>query len=138
MFLYFKVSKCISMMSLCLCLQTNRPKKLIILSFNGLLCYFPHSVVWHGNAWMFGKNIDKKTVEVKIRVEHFVFQAFKYFYIVILSYMKLGDVLEVFHMFMLETFLEWFIFIWGCEQCSKTSSQISLGYHYYLKDLKQV
>jgi hypothetical protein len=64
---------------------------------------------------MFGKNIDKKKMEVKIGVEHFFFQAFKYFYIVILSCMKLGDVLEVLPMFMPKTFLEWFIFIWGCE-----------------------
>jgi hypothetical protein len=54
-------------------------------------------------------------MEVKIGVEHFVSQAFKYFYIVILSSMKLGDVLEVLPMFMPETFLERFIFIWGCE-----------------------
>jgi len=39
---------------------------------------------------------------------------------------------------MLETFLEWFIFIWGHEQCSKMFGQISFGSHYYLKDLEQV
>jgi hypothetical protein len=37
-----------------------------------------------------------------------------------------------------ETFLERFIFIWGCEQCSKTFGQISRGSHYYLKDLKRM
>jgi hypothetical protein len=52
--------------------------------------------------------------------------------------MKLEDVLEVFPMLMLESFLDCFIFIWGCEQCSKTSSEISPGSHYYLKDLKHV
>jgi hypothetical protein len=31
-----------------------------------------------------------------------------------------------------------FVFIWGHEQCSKMTSQISLGSHYYLKDLKFV
>jgi hypothetical protein len=76
---------------------------------------------------MFGKNIDRNKMEAKTRVEHFLFQAFKYFYIVILSCMKLGDVLEVLPMLMLETFLEQVIFIWGHEQCSKTSGQISLG-----------
>ncbi len=136
--LYFKVSICIAMMGSCLCLQIDRPKKLIILNINGLLCYFSHFAVCHGNARMFGKNIDKKKMGVKTRVEDFVSQAFKYFYIVILSCMKLGDVLEVFPMFMLETFLELFIFIWGHEQCSKTFGQISLGSHYYLKDLKQM
>jgi hypothetical protein len=138
MLLYLKVSKCISMMSSCLCLQIDRPKKLLILSVNGLLCYFPHCVVWHRNAQMFGKNIDRNKVEVKTRVEHFLSRAFNYFYIVILTCMKLGDVLEVLPMFMLETFLERFIFIWGREQCSKTSGQISFRFHYYLKDLKWV
>jgi hypothetical protein len=30
------------------------------------------------------------------------------------------------------------MFIWGCEQCSKTFVEISLGFYYYLKDLKHV
>jgi hypothetical protein len=51
---------------------------------------------------MFGKNIDMNKVEVKAGVKHFLSQAFKYFYNVILSYMKLGDVLEVLPMFMLK------------------------------------
>jgi hypothetical protein len=38
--------------------------------------------------------------------------------------------------FCAKTFVEWFVFIWGLEQCSKTSSQISPGSYYYLKDLK--
>jgi hypothetical protein len=50
--------------------------------------------------------------------------------------MKSEDVLEGFPMFILETFLEQFGFIWGHEQCSKMFSQISLGFYYYLKDLK--
>jgi hypothetical protein len=50
--------------------------------------------------------------------------------------MKLEDVLEGFPMFTPETFLERFVFIWEHEQCSKMSSQISLGSYYYLKDLK--
>jgi hypothetical protein len=50
--------------------------------------------------------------------------------------MKLEDVLEVISMFVLENFLDWFVFIWGCEQCSKTFGEISLRPHYYSKDLK--
>jgi hypothetical protein len=87
---------------------------------------------------MFGKNIDRSKVEMKKRVEHFFFQVFKYFYIVIWSCMKLEDVLEVLPMFILETFLEWFVFIWGHQQCSNTSGQISPGFYYYLKDLKRM
>jgi hypothetical protein len=50
--------------------------------------------------------------------------------------MKLEDVLEGFPMLIPKTFLERFVFIWGHEQCSKMSSQISYGSYYYLKDLK--
>jgi hypothetical protein len=39
--------------------------------------------------------------------------------------MKLEDVLEVLPMLMLENLLDQFVFIWGCEQCSKRSSEIS-------------
>jgi hypothetical protein len=52
--------------------------------------------------------------------------------------MKSEDVLEVLHMLILETFLEWFVFIWGHKQCSKRSSQNCPRSYYYLKDLKRV
>jgi hypothetical protein len=52
--------------------------------------------------------------------------------------MKLEDVLEVLPMFMLESFLDWFIFIWGCEQCFKMFGEISPRSHHYLNDLKCV
>ncbi len=52
--------------------------------------------------------------------------------------MKLEDVLEVFPMLMLENFMDQFVFICECEQCSKTIGQISPRSHYYLKDLKHV
>jgi hypothetical protein len=64
---------------------------------------------------MFGRNIDRSKVEVRIGVEHFLSEMLKYFYIVIWFYMKLEDVLEVLPMLILETFLEQFVFIWGCE-----------------------
>ncbi len=69
------------MMSSCLHLQTNGPKRLLILSINNLLCYFPHSVVCHENARIFTRNIDRSKVEVKVRVEHFLSMTFNYFYI---------------------------------------------------------
>ncbi len=37
-----------------------------------------------------------------------------------------------------QSFLDRFVFFWGCEQCSKMFSKISPGFHYYLKDLKCV
>ncbi len=52
--------------------------------------------------------------------------------------MKLEDVLKFLPMLVLEFFWDWFVFIWGCEQCSKMFNEISPGSHYYLKDLKQV
>jgi hypothetical protein len=52
--------------------------------------------------------------------------------------MKLEDVLEVLPMLMPKSFLDWFVFIWGCEQCSKTYGEISPKSYYYLKDLKRV
>jgi hypothetical protein len=85
---------------------------------------------------VFGKNVEKTKVEIKVGMENFLSKAFQKFHIAIWSCKKLEDVLEVLPMLMFESFLDWFVFIWGCEQCSKTSSEISLGSHYYLKDLK--
>jgi hypothetical protein len=87
---------------------------------------------------MFGRNVDKAKMEVRVGVEDFLAKTFEKFYIVIWSCMKLEDVLGVLPMFMLENFVDQFNFIWGCEQCSKTVGQISLGSHYYLKDLKRI
>ncbi len=87
---------------------------------------------------MFGKYVDKTKVEVRAGVENFLSKAFQKFHIAIWSCMKLDDVLEVLSMLMPKSFLDWFVFIWGCKQCSKTSSETSLESHYYLKDLKHV
>ncbi len=75
---------------------------------------------------------------MQTRVEHFFSQAFKYFYIIIWSCMKLEDVLEVLPMLILETFLERFVFIRGHKQCSKRFGQNCPKSYYYLKDLKRV
>ncbi len=77
-------------------------------------------------------------MEVKVGVENFLNKAFQKFHITIWSCMKLEDVLEVLPMLVPESFLDQFIFIWGREQCSKMSGEISLRCHYYLKDLKCV
>jgi hypothetical protein len=119
-------------------LKSTRPKKMLILNVNGMLCYVPQCVVQQGNARVFGRNIDKNKVEVRIGVEHFISNVFKKFYIAIWPCMKLEDVLEVLPMLMLEKFMDEFVFIWGCEQCLKTSSQITPRSYYYIKDLKHV
>jgi len=46
-----------------------RPKKLLILSVNGVLCDFPPLAILQGNVRVFGRNVDKSKVEVKAEVE---------------------------------------------------------------------
>jgi len=59
---------------------------------------------------MFGRNIDKNKIEVKVKIEHFFVNAFKKFHITIWSYMKLKDVLEVLLMLMPKIFVgQWSI-----------------------------
>jgi len=53
------------------------PKKLLIINVNGVLCYFPPSVVLQGNVRLFGRNVDKAKVEVKIGMEDFLVKAFE-------------------------------------------------------------
>jgi hypothetical protein len=52
--------------------------------------------------------------------------------------MKREDVFKFLPMLVLEFFLDWFVFIWGREQFSKMSNEISPRSHYYLKDFKRV
>jgi hypothetical protein len=91
------------------------PKKLLIFNVNGVLCYFPLLAILQRNARVFGRNVDKAKMEVKARVEDFLAKAFEKFYVTIWSCMKFEDVLEVLPMFMPENFVDWFVFIWGCE-----------------------
>jgi len=37
-----------------------------------------------------------------------------------------------------EIFVNQFVFIWGCEQCTRMLSELTLGTYYYFKDLKHV
>jgi hypothetical protein len=122
----------------CVCSSCLGPKKLLILNVNGVLCYFPPSDVLQGGARVFGRNVDKAKMEVKAGMEDAFVKAFEKIYITIWSCMKLGDLLEILPMFMPENFVNRFIFICGCEQCSKIASQISPGSHYYLKYLKHI
>jgi hypothetical protein len=76
--------------------------------------------------------------KLKLKWKIFFVKEFEKIYITIWSCMKRQDVLEVLPMLMPKKFMDQFVFIWGCEQCSKMVSQISLGSHYYLKDLKHI
>jgi len=69
-----------------------------------MLCYFPPLVVLQGNARVFGNNVDKTKVEIRVGVENFLSKAFQKFHITIWSCMKLVDLLEVLHVFMTESF----------------------------------
>jgi hypothetical protein len=87
-----------------------------------VLCYFPPLVVLERNARVFGKNVNNTKMEVRARMENFLNKTFQKFHIVIWSCKKLEDVLEILPMLMLESFLGWFVFFLGREQCSKTSN----------------
>jgi hypothetical protein len=63
------------------------------------------------NARVFGRNIDKIKVEVRIGVKHFFAHAIEKFYIAIWSCMKLEDVLEVSPMLIPAIFINQFFFI---------------------------
>jgi hypothetical protein len=60
---------------------------------------------------MFGRNIDKSKVKVKVGIKHFFAHAFEKFYIAIWSCMKLEYVFEVLPMLILDTFVDYFVFI---------------------------
>ncbi len=68
---------------------------------------------------MFGKNVDKTKAKVRTGIENFLSKAFQKFHN------------AIFPMLMVESFLDQFIFIWGREQCSQTSSEISPMSDYY-------
>jgi hypothetical protein len=103
--------------SMCLCLRSSslEPKKLLVFSINGVMCYFPPLVVLQGIVIMFGKNVKKTKVEIRAGVKILSSKAFQKFHITIGFCMKLEDVLEVLPMLMPKSFLDWFIFIWGHE-----------------------
>jgi hypothetical protein len=46
-------------------------------------CYFPPFTLLQGYARVFGRNVDKAKVEVKVGVEDFLTRAFEKFYITI-------------------------------------------------------
>jgi hypothetical protein len=52
--------------------------------------------------------------------------------------MLLEDVMQVFPLLMPQAFVDQFVFIWGCEQCTKTLGQLIVGTYYYIKDLNHV
>ncbi len=96
-------------------LLSLEPKKLLVFNVNGVLCYFPPLTILQGNARVLGKNVNKTKVEIKIGIKIFLNKAFQKFHIAIWSYMKFEDILEVLPMFVLESSLEQFVFIWGHE-----------------------
>jgi hypothetical protein len=73
---------------------------------------------------VFGNNVENMKMEVRVEVENFLSKATQKFHIIIWFYMKFEDLLEVLPLFMPESFLDRFVFIWGHEQCSKMSNEI--------------
>jgi hypothetical protein len=60
---------------------------------------------------MFGRNVNKTKVKVRVRVGNFLAKAFEKFYVTIWSCMKLEDVLKAFPMLMPNNFVDFFVSI---------------------------
>ncbi len=58
-------------MSSCGCLKNVGPKKLLILVWT--VCYVPQCAILQGNAWVFGRKIDKNKVEVRVGISNIFF-----------------------------------------------------------------
>jgi hypothetical protein len=95
---------------------------------NGVLRFYLQFVVLQGNAQVFGKNINKIKVEMRIRVKHFLVHAFEKFYIAIWSCMKLEDVLEILLMLILDTFVDQFVSIWDANNVHRLLVKFLLGF----------
>jgi hypothetical protein len=52
--------------------------------------------------------------------------------------MLLKDVFEILLLLMPKTFIDQFVFVWGHEECTTTTGQLTCLIYYYLKDLDQV
>ncbi len=89
-----------------ICSSSIELKKLLVLNINGTLCYFPPLVVLERNVKVFGKNVNKTKVKVKVGMENFLNKTFQKFHIVVWYCVKLEDVLEVLPMLMPKSFLD--------------------------------
>jgi len=77
-------------------------------------------------------------LEICVRVWDFFFSTFEHFYIVIWSCMLFKDVLEILPLLMPKTFIDQFVCVWGCAQCTTTTCWFTHLVYYYLKDLNWV
>jgi hypothetical protein len=99
---------------------SRKIKKLLILSVNGVLCYFPKCAIFQGDQRKTRKNLNVSKLEIRARVQDFLARAFEHFYIVIWLCMLLQNVLEILLLLMPKTLINQFVFVWGCEQCIST------------------
>jgi hypothetical protein len=63
-------------------------------------------VILQGNVQVFGRNINKSKVKMRVGMKDFLVHAFEKNYIAIWSCMKLEDVFKVFPMLILDTFVD--------------------------------
>jgi hypothetical protein len=91
--------------------QSSTTKILLILSVNGVLCYFPKCALLQGDRQKTGKNLDVSKLEICAKVQHVMSWAFEHFYIVIWSCMLLKDGFEILPLLMLKTFIDQFVFV---------------------------
>jgi hypothetical protein len=57
---------------------------------------------------------------------------------IILEFGLIEDVMEVFTLLLPQDFIDQFVFIWGCEQCSMTSNQLKARNYYCFKDINHM
>jgi hypothetical protein len=65
---------------------------MLVFNVNGVLCYFPPSIILQRNVRVFGEKVDKTKVEVKAGKKNYLSKAFQKFHIAIWSCMKFEDV----------------------------------------------
>jgi hypothetical protein len=98
-----------------------------------MMCYFPKYVVLQGNHHVKESNIDICKLESRVGVQHVFFLAFKKSHVAIWSYMLLEDVMQIFPLLVLQRFVDQFVLICGCEQCTRTLGQFTIRTHIILK-----
>jgi len=90
-----------------------------ILRMNGVMCYFPQNVILQGNCHVRGNNIDITNGSKNWNAKFSFLNIQK---TIILQFgLVCCYVMNFFLLSMPQTFVDQFVFIWGCEQCFKTT-----------------
>ncbi len=91
--------------------RSSTNKKLLIFSFNGVFCYFPKYALLQGDQQKTKKNLNVFRLEIRVKVEDFLTQAFEHFHIVIWLCMLLENVFQILPLLMPKTLIDQFVFV---------------------------